>query len=171
MSKGVTIADLCKLVNRERRTVERRLSAVVPREDGTYESCKALAAIYAKDFEQKKTADIEISEARIAAANARRAEARAAKEEGAVIEVSVVSQAWLEVAVVIAQKLELIPTKFESRYVMGMEAKDARAIIEQELEDVRSDLSKPISYKEPEGAAEDTEPDAESFGPEAETSD
>ena len=166
-----SINRLHELTGVDRRTIKKRVSAagVIPDADGTYSAPDALKAIFGDST--KKTADIAISEARIFAANARTAEVKASKAEEKVIESAIVDLAWSELTILIAQKLDLLPSKFLSRYVVGMSAGDAVKIVEQDLEDIRNDLSKPITYKESADAEEAADAGVGESEAEAETAD
>jgi phage terminase Nu1 subunit (DNA packaging protein) len=153
MPDAFSVNRLHELTGIDRRTIKKRISAagVIPTADG-YPSAEALRAIFGDS--SKKTADIAISEARIFAANARTAEVKASKAEEKVIESAIVELAWSEITILIAQKLDLLPSKFLSRYVVGMSAADAAKIIEQDLEDIRNDISKPVTYSQSTDAEE-----------------
>lgn len=170
MSDTLSINRLSELTRVDRRTIKKRVTAagVLPTGDG-YSAHEALRAIYGDS--QKKTADVAISEARIFAANAITAEVKAAKAQEKVIEANIAELAWSEVTIMIAQKLDTVVPKFKSRYVVGMSSEDAAAIIEQDLGDVRNDLSKPVTYSQSQDAEEDSDAGSEDAGSEAETSD
>lgn len=170
MPEKWSINRLSEITGVDRRTIKKRVIAagVIPDGDG-YQAPEALKAIFGDS--KKKTEDIAISEARIFAANARSAEVKASKAEEKVIESAIADLAWSEITTMIAQKLDLVAPKFRSRYVVGMSEDEASAIIEQDLQDIRNDLSKPVTYSE----SKDTEEAAESGvgepGAEAETAD
>ena len=170
MPESFSINRLHELTGVDRRTIKKRVTAagVLPTGDG-YPSAEALKAIFGDS--KKKTEDIAISEARIFAANARTAEVKAARAESAVIETTAVELAWAEIVILITQKLDLIVPKFRSRYVVGMDVNAAAKIVEQDLEDVRNDLSKPVHYKESEDAEDGSQSDAEVAASEAEAAD
>jgi phage terminase Nu1 subunit (DNA packaging protein) len=170
MSDAFSINRLYELTGVDRRTIKKRLTAsgVVPAGDG-YPAPSALKAIFGDS--KKKTEDIATSEARIFSANARTAEVKANKAEEKVIESAIVDLAWSEVTVLIAQKLDLVTPKFRSRYVVGMSEDDAAGIIEQDLQDIRNDLSKPVTYEESKDSEETAEPGVEESGAETETAD
>lgn len=170
MLETFSINRLSELTGVDRRTIKKRISAagVLPSGDG-YPSADALRAIFGDS--KKKTEDIAISEARIFSANARTAEVKANKAEEKVIESAIVDLAWSEVTVLIAQKLDLVTPKFRSRYVVGMSEDDAAGIIEQDLQDLRNDLSKPVTYQESKDAEETAESGAEESGAETEIAD
>lgn len=168
MPESFSINRLSELSGVDRRTIKKRLGTVVPTGDG-YDGPTAFRAIFGDS--KKKTEDIGLSEARIFAANARTAEVKANKAEEKVIESAIADLAWSEITILIAQKLDLVTPKFRSRYVVGMSEDEAAAIIEQELGDIRNDLSKPVTYQESQDAEEAVESGVGESGSEAETSD
>lgn len=165
MPDAFSINRLHELTGVDRRTIKKRITAagVVPMGDG-YPAPDALKAIFGDS--KKKTEDIAISEARIFAANAISAEVKAAKAQSKVIEAQVADLAWCELGIYVVRGLEVLPGKVASQF--GLPAGE---FVRQELNDILSELSKPISYKESEDAEADDESVSGDTGAEAETSD
>jgi phage terminase Nu1 subunit (DNA packaging protein) len=163
----LSVNKLSELTGVDRRTIKKRLiEAGVIQTDEGYPAHLAFRAIFSP-----KAPDIADSEAKISAANARTAEVKANKAEEKVIETAIVDMAWSEMTILIAQKLDLLVPKFKSRYAVGMNEQDASAIIEQELHDIRTDLSKPVTYSQSSDAEEATDEGDGESGSEAQATD
>jgi len=146
----LSVNKLSELTGVDRRTIKKRLTeAGVAQSSEGYAAGQAFRAIFSP-----RAPDIEESEARISAANARTAEVKASKAEEKVIESAVADLAWSEAGIYVSRGLEIGPSRGESKFVPGMTAPQVGDLVRQELNDVLSELSKPITYKESEDAEE-----------------
>lgn len=154
-----TINALWKETGVDRRTIEKRLEGV-PAVDGKYPGKAAFAAIYGQNGHGKRPANILESEARISAARAIQEEVAAAKVQETVIEVDVTEKAWQAIISAIRQKIITLPTKVESQYRDGMTGQAVRKLCEEEVDEILSELSRPVDYSQSEGVAEVDESDS-----------
>lgn len=152
MPESFSINRLSDVTGVDRRTIKKRLADVAANPDGTYDGRDAFKAIF--EAASKQTEAIELSEARLSAANAEIAEVKAAKISERAFDVVAIEAAWSEIILAAKTKFSIVPTKAESRYVAGMSGTELRKMLEEEVDDVLNDLSKPPSYKEPQGAEE-----------------
>jgi phage terminase Nu1 subunit (DNA packaging protein) len=133
-----TVEQACAEFDINPRTLAKRIktAGIEPGKDGRYSTRQVCTAIYT---------DYELARARKEAALARMAERDDRKAEGELIETSKVRLAWESVGAQIKQRVQLIPSKLQSRLSLTQFQK---TVCEQECDDALSELSKAITYEE-----------------------
>jgi phage terminase Nu1 subunit (DNA packaging protein) len=166
---GLSINELSELTGIDRRTVKKRLLGL-PSKHGPkgallYDPQAALRAVMFPDQpESDELGDTPpkwVSEARFAAAQAKREEIRLAMDEGAAIDAEDVKRAWTAVVVATKQKILAIPSKAESRHVDGMSAKDLRLMLDVEVREALEEMATAPEYKVDDETETDSEPNAD----------
>lgn len=127
------------------RTLSKRLKSVStePGRDGRFSTKQICDAVFT---------DYEAARSRKEAALARMAEREDRKQDGELIEAEKVRRAWEHVGAQIKQRVQLIPSKLQSRLSLTQFQKQAA---EQECDDALSELAKGISYDETETEGEE----------------
>jgi hypothetical protein len=125
---------------------------------GKYQLIRTLQGLfrYYREVQVKRTGRFEEERVGKMAADRRTAEVNLEKLLGALIETDTVYKAWETIISGAKQKFLALPNKIESQY--GNNPK-LRKILEREVDELCSDLSKPPDYDQPEGAKEDTTDD------------
>ncbi len=152
-----TINGFAELTGVDRRTVKKRLERVDPRdhegEIAYYLAADALPFIYqvASKSEQEDESGnlippIETSEARKAAADAEMFEMKRDKMKDLLLDLPTAERTWENIVLGVRQKILGLPTKLESQFVEGMKTKDLRTILDTEVDEILTDLSKPVTY-------------------------
>lgn len=130
------------------RTLTNRLrqKGIEPGPDNKYSTQQICDAVYG---------DIDCEKLRRAAAQATRDEIKAAREGKTVAEVAVMERAWESIAGLMKKRLLLIPSRVESQWRPNMTQREAKAMIETEVDEALSELAKKIEYFSPEADEED----------------
>lgn len=165
---GLSINELSELTGVDRRTVKKRLlelpSKPGPKGALLYDPQAALKAVLFPDTpeapELGDTPPKWVSEAKFAAAQARREEIRLAIEDGSAIAADDAKRAWESVVVATKQKILAIPSKAESRHVDGMTAKELRAMLDVEVREALEEMSVAPDYKQDDETETDVAGDA-----------
>lgn len=146
-----SINALYEVTGIDRRTIKKRLDCVKParfegkgkKRAALYRGPAAFKAIFGGNGQARPK--LLESEERIAAAEARIKEVKAAEEEGRVVEVELVAKAWEAIITGAKQKLLALGNTFQSRY--GNDPR-ARKIIDDLTDEICTDLSKPPDFEQ-----------------------
>jgi phage terminase Nu1 subunit (DNA packaging protein) len=166
---GLSINELSELTGVDRRTVKKRLlelpSKPGPKGALLYDPQAALRAVMFPDTpeapELGDTPPKWVSEAKFAAAQAKREEIKLAIEDGQAIPADQVFRAWESVLVSTKQKILAIPSKMESRHVDGMNSRQVREMAEVEVREALEEMAVVPDYKLTDETEIDTGGDAE----------
>lgn len=120
-------------------TLRTRLGAAgaAPGKDGHYSTAQIAAALYG---------DGKAERAKLVAVATRRAEVKYRKEAGELIELSVVETEWEEHILTVKGKLQGIPAKLSARIRAGLDQAEIRGILQQEVDEILAELSRPPDY-------------------------
>lgn len=126
-----------------------RRESIEPGEDGKFSTVQICSAIYG---------DIDNEKLRLVRAQADTAEMERDKMRGELLEIETVARSWEDILLGVRQKFLGLSNKVESRYSVGMEGTDIRKLIDQEIDEILTDLSKPLVYADPDPDEEDLPP-------------
>jgi hypothetical protein len=151
---GLSINELSELTGIDRRTVKKRLlglpSKPGPKGALLYDPQAALRAVMFPDQpESDELGDTPpkwVSEAKLVEAQSKREQIRLAMDERNALDAESVYAAWERVVVAAKQKILAIPSKAESRWVLGMDARAVREMLEVEVREALEEMSAAVVY-------------------------
>jgi phage terminase Nu1 subunit (DNA packaging protein) len=75
-----------------------------------------------------------------------------AHKRGDLVELDAVEKAWENIIGALLQQLDVLPSKIESRYHTGLTPRALRDLLERELDELRTNVSKPAIHSKAESS-------------------
>lgn len=146
-----SISALSEETGLDRRTVKKRLTHVEPAKQddkgAVYHGRDAFPALFGASGADVST--IDESEARLKAAQADIEELKRDKLREESIEIESAYRLWEGICGAVRQKMDALPAKTESRLRPNMKSAEVRKLLENEIDEILTDLAKPVDYFKP----------------------